>query len=144
MEAMSHHHEYKIDGYRNAWINVNGDWSGDAEVNWIDDAGVGHCVEIPGRLLLTIGQRAAFDYIRIAVEGMIEELEPPPEMRLPIVQRDVIVTASVEVATQGAVVAHRCQIAAQVDGEPQQATIVPERGGPIGAIGIAVEVKRKP
>ena len=67
---MSHYHLLETDDGE-FHINVNSDWSGNASVHWEDTEGK-HEVELPGKLLLLLGRKAAIDHLRNKIIEVLE------------------------------------------------------------------------
>lgn len=60
-----------------AVVNHNSDWSGEAIVHYTDRFGERQTVEIPGFVLLAIGNAAAHENISRKLIAAIEEMAPP-------------------------------------------------------------------
>lgn len=68
-----HTHVYEVEGYGKVHVFTNGDWSGNAIVNYQDD-GKKKEVEIPAKLLLEISKQGAVDFVRDRMISALENL----------------------------------------------------------------------
>lgn len=66
----------KTDEFGNVCVNHNGDWSGEVFVSWRDEDDVEKRVELPGKLLLTLGGNCAAESLRSTVINAVEGWTP--------------------------------------------------------------------
>lgn len=77
---MSHISKFELEGEGPVTVIHNGDWDGTATVVWEDGDGE-HRSEVPGRLLVRLGEQAALAHLRGKTVGFLESLEGPPPLR---------------------------------------------------------------
>lgn len=56
-----------------AFLNSNADFSGDATISYLDDAGKRVSVSLPGRVFLALAKRALGRSVQSAMESAIDE-----------------------------------------------------------------------
>ena len=74
-----HTHTYSMPGYNNVTVHANGDWSGPVLIQYFDADGTECEAELPGELLIALGQQIAIDVWRDKLIGILESAEfiPP-------------------------------------------------------------------